>query len=162
MNIIPSNSQLFSFHWRRFIKYKQRFFLFHSRHFPVSTLNSVWSPDRHVLRTSFVRLGGLRTRLSTHSYAMLIIYRIRVRSSLAQPAPPSKRLEGGSRSWLTRDYVRSWCDYTIQDVSLASQTHTTSRLGIYTITDVNDGDELLWDYGITRSEMPWEGCVDFN
>ena len=36
------------------------------------------------------------------------------------------------------------------------------RLGMYTITDINEGDELLWDYGITRSEMPWEGCVDFN
>ena len=30
-----------------------------------------------------------------------------------------------------------------------------SRLGIYSIQDVQEDEELEWDYGITTSEMPW-------
>ena len=31
-----------------------------------------------------------------------------------------------------------------------------SRIGMYSINDIKKNEELLWDYGITTGEMPWE------
>ena len=29
-------------------------------------------------------------------------------------------------------------------------------LGMYTVTEISPEEELLWDYGIKKTEMPWE------
>ena len=35
------------------------------------------------------------------------------------------------------------------------------RIGMYSVDEITAGDELLWDYGIPTTEMPWEGTKKF-